>query len=196
MFYFIEKNKIPIDWSIIPALPINKVLWSEDTGIHAQGQLCYDDTNLYVHMSAEEKHIRAEYTAPLSPVHEDSCLEFFFKTSDSNNYFNFEINPKGCMCIQYGPSRAERINIVKYDALEYFDIHISRLSDGWEIYYKIPLSFIRLFQPDIHFNGSLYGNMYKCGDKTVKEHYLAWSPVDVEKPDFHRPEFFGELRFQ
>ncbi|MBO7233161.1 MAG: hypothetical protein J6V16_08435, partial [Bacteroidales bacterium] len=24
-------------------------------------------------------------------------------------------------------------------------------------------------------------------------HYLSWQPINTEKPDFHRPEFFGTL---
>lgn len=196
MSYTIVKTNGDIDWTEIQVLPINKVLWCENPGIHAYGQICYDEENLYVHMNAVEKNIRAEYTAPLSPVHEDSCLEFFFRIPGSENYFNFEINPNGCMCLQYGPSRAERIDIVKSDAMKYFDIHINRLPEGWELFYKIPLRFIRLFQSGYRFEGSLYANLYKCGDRTVKEHFLAWAPIDTEKPDFHRPEFFKELRFE
>ncbi|MFR8633774.1 MAG: carbohydrate-binding family 9-like protein, partial [Barnesiella intestinihominis] len=26
--------------------------------------------------------------------------------------------------------------------------------------------------------------------------YLSWSPIPIEKPDFHRPDYFGELRFR
>lgn len=196
MDYTIVKVNSLIDWTGIQVLPIDKVLWCENPGIRAYGQLCYDEENLYVHMSTAEENIRAEYTAPLSPVHEDSCLEFFFRIPGSENYFNFEINPNGCMCLKYGPSRAERIDIVKSDAMEYFNIHINRSSEGWELFYKIPLRFLRFFQPDYRFAGSLYANLYKCGDKTVKEHFLAWAPINTEKPDFHRPEFFKELRFE
>ena len=64
------------DWDNIPVLPIDRVLWTDDTGVRALGQLCYDEENLYVHLRAFEKDIRAENTEPLSPVHEDSCLEF------------------------------------------------------------------------------------------------------------------------
>ena len=39
----------------------------------------------------------------------------------------------------------------------------------------------------------LLGNFYKCGDATLLPHYLSWSQIDTEQPDFHRPEFFGEL---
>ena len=37
------------------------------------------------------------------------------------------------------------------------------------------------------------GNFYKCGDETDYPHFGMWNPVGTEKPDFHRPEYFGEL---
>ena len=38
-------------------------------------------------------------------------------------------------------------------------------------------------------------NFYKCGDKTSIPHYVSWNKIETENPDFHRPEFFGELYF-
>ena len=38
-------------------------------------------------------------------------------------------------------------------------------------------------------------NFYKCGDKTAHIHFVSWSPIGCEKPDFHRPEYFGTLEF-
>ena len=194
--YSVTKVSGDIDWDSIPVIPIDKVLWTDDFGIRAKGQLCYDDENLYIHQSAVESDIRAENTEPMSPVYEDSCLEFFFKLEDSPNYFNFEINPNGCLCTQFGPEKTDRINIVRDDATEYFDIHGNRTSDGWEIFYRIPLKYIRLFYPDYTFKGKLSANMYKCGNKTVNRHYLSWTPIDLDKPNFHCPEYFGTLIFE
>ena len=39
----------------------------------------------------------------------------------------------------------------------------------------------------------LKGNFYKCGDKTAIPHFGMWSPIDSEKPNFHQPQFFGEM---
>ena len=194
--YTITRISDKADWNTIPVMPIDKVLWTEDSGVRAEGQLCYDDDNLYVHMHADERDIRAENTEPLSPVYQDSCLEFFFKLKDSNNYFNFEINPNGCLCLQFGPDRNDRIDIVRRDAAEYFDIKTARTDKGWEVYYRIPLRFMQLFYPDYSFEGDLLANMYKCGDKTVRKHYLSWSLIDLENPDFHCPEFFGTISFE
>jgi len=184
------------DWQEIPVASIGHSLWTENPGITAEGQLCYDEERLYVHMKAVEKEIRAVYTAPLSPVFLDSCLEFFFRLEGSGNYFNFEINPNGCLCVQYGPDRRDRINIVRNDEREYFDIRTGRTSEGWEVFYSIPLGFIRLFHPGYAFTGGLSANLYKCGDQTPHRHFLAWKPVQTPKPDFHRPEFFGRMRFE
>jgi len=194
--YTVVKTGSEPDWGSVPVLQIDNVLWTEDYGIRARGQLCYSDDALFVHLSAAEKDIRAENTAPLSPVYEDSCLEFFFMFADAPNYFNFEINPNGCLCIQFGPDKTDRIDIVRADAGEYFDIHADITSGGWEVFYKIPLAFIRLFFPDCRFEGELAANFYKCGNKTVHKHYLSWSPVDLESPDFHCPGYFGVIRFE
>ena len=39
----------------------------------------------------------------------------------------------------------------------------------------------------------LMTNFYKCGDETEFPHFGAWKEVAVPEPDFHRPEYFGEL---
>ena len=194
--YTITRVTGEIDWDRIPALSVSNVLWTEDTGIRAQGQLCYDEENLYVHLSASEKEIRAENTEPLSPVWGDSCLEFFFMPGDSDKYFNFEINPNGCLLIQFGPDRGNRVYLVRKDGAEFFDIRANRTDEGWDVYYRIPLQFIRLFYPDCRFTGVLKANIYKCGDETVNKHYLSWAPIDLASPDFHRPDFFGTMEFE
>ena len=194
--YDVMKVSGDIDWDAIPEIPISEVLWTEDYGICATGQLCFDDEYLYVHQRAVEKEIRAENTEPLSPVYEDSCLEFFFKLDDSPNYFNFEINPNGCLGTGFGPKKTDRISITRGDEAEYYDIRTDRTADGWEVFYRIPLEYIQLFYPDYKFVGSLSANMYKCGNKTVHKHYLSWTPIDLATPNFHCPEYFGRINFK
>ncbi len=191
----IQNIPAPIDWNAVPVLAIDCINWTPDFGIRAKAQLCHDGENLYVRMRAVETDVRAENTAPLSPVYEDSCLEFFFMRAGGKNYFNFEINPNGRLCIQYGPSRNDRTYLVRSDDMAYFDIHAERTSDGWEARYRIPLAFLRTFDPAFEYRGALRANFYKCGDKTVHPHFLSWAPVHSETPDFHRPADFGTLWF-
>ena len=44
-----------------------------------------------------------------------------------------------------------------------------------------------------HSGLRLRGNFYSCGDLSPAPYYAAWSEVDTGTPDFHRPEYFGEL---
>ena len=193
--YDIKKIRGDIDWKMIPELNIDNVLWTDDHGIRAKGQLCCDDENLYVHMSAVEKEIRAENTEPFSPVYEDSCLEFFFMLPGSDSYFNFEMNPNGVLNIEFGPVNAERFFLSRPDLKKYFDIRTGRTKEGWELYYKIPLKFIRLLCPEYKFEGEISANMYKCGSKTVNRHYLSWANIDLERPNFHCPQYFSKMYF-
>lgn len=195
MFEIVKIHGAP-DWERIPVLPICHALWTAPTGIQAEAQLCCDEEKLFVHLRTNEKEIRAENTEPLSPVHEDSCLEFFFKLPVDERYFNFEVNPNGCLVVQFGTCRADRVDLIRRDGKTYFELRCCRTPEGWEAFYTIPLAFLRLFCPAFAFQGMLQANFYKCGDKTPKAHYLAWSPVESEQPDFHQPAFFGTLRFR
>lgn len=184
------------DWSKVNTLALDRILWKPDCGIRAFAQLAYDDERLYVHLRAVEKEIRAENTEPLSPVYQDSCLEFFFMPENETRYFNFEINPNGCLYIGFGHGRADSTSLYRGDIAELFQIRAGRTDDGWEVFYSIPLEYLRLFYPGYTFEGGLRANFYKCGDMTPQKHYLAWNPVNSEKPDYHRPEDFGLLMFE
>ena len=184
------------NWSDIPELRLDNILWEPDCGVRAFARLCYDEEALYVSLRAAEAEIRAEYTAPLSPVHRDSCLEFFFMPEKGDRYFNYEVNPNGCMHIGFGHNRADRVILTRRDDTEFFRIQPERTSDGWSVSYRIPLSFLRLFYPDFTFSGLIRANVYKCGDDTAHPHYLAWNPVTSLQPDFHRPEDFGIMKFE
>ena len=193
--YVIRASAGKPDWSRVPSLEAGHILWLPDCGVRAFGQFAHDAECLYVRLRALEKHIRAEYTVPLSPVHQDSCLEFFFMPEGAGRYFNFEINPNGCLHIGFGIGRQNRAVLSPAGPDNPFDIRTERIPDGWAAEYRIPLSFLRLFQPGFAFAGKFRANVYKCGDLTEREHYLAWNPVTSAAPDFHRPQDFGVMVF-
>ena len=193
--YTITRIKGLPEWDKIPELEVDNVLWTKDAGVRAYGQLCYDDDVLYVHLRAKEKNIRAKYKKPGSDVYEDSCLEFFFMPEGGDRYFNFEINPNGCMNDQVGRDRTDRLSLYREDQERYFDIRSDRTKDGWEVFYRIPVGFIQEFYPDFRFEGGLKANIYKCGDKTKDKHYLSWNPMSCSNPDFHRTQDFGNMKF-
>ena len=195
MQYTIRSVRNAPDWPSVPSLSVSNVLWEPDCGVRAGGQLCHDEDRLYVRLYAREKELRAEYTKMPSPVWEDSCLEFFFIPDGGSRYFNFEINPNGCLWVAFGPDREHREKLFRPDAESFFGIRTSRTAEGWEAFWSIPLSFLRQSCPDAAFAGRWRANVYKCGDKTARPHFLSWSPIASETPDFHRPQDFGVMEF-
>ncbi len=185
------------DWNDIPVAPIDTRLWTPEIDISATAQVCYDADALYVRLTAKEKDIRAEETGDLGTPCQDSCLEFFFSPEEGDGrYFNFEFNPVLCMHLGFGSGRHDSARILPKPSAD-INPSVIRTGEGWEITYQITFAFIRMFFPG--FNPvpgkKMRANFYKCGDLTPVVHYFSWNPVGTPTPDFHRPEFFGELIF-
>lgn len=155
---------------------------------------------VFILFKVEEKHIRAVHDKDNSPVNEDSCVEFFTKEVDSDYYYNFEFNCTGtCKAARHYKDRYnsedltedEMKRIERFSSLETKGTEKSNNQTKWELLVKIPFSLFGLDKNKLP--EMISGNFYKCGDKTKEPHYVTWAPVITEKPDFHRPEFFGEI---
>ena len=82
---------------------------------------------------------------------------------------------------------SEILRIAQYEGLQDFSGGIW----NWRVTVVIPFSLIGV-DPE-NLPERLRANFYKCGDETAHPHFLSWSPIGTPSPDFHRPEFFGEL---
>ena len=196
--YTIVKKPDVLDWTKIPATQIDTQLQNEPVDISAIAQLCYDEDTLYVHLAAKEENIRAEYTGPLDAPCEDSCLEFFFcPIYGDDRYFNIEYNPNCCVYLGFASCIDDLVRLIPEFGIP-FSPQAVRTEDGWGITYQIPFEFIRRFFPDFSpVSGTkIRGNFYKCGDLTVKEHYLCWNKITCSPVSFHRPCDFGLLEFE
>lgn len=194
--YTIKKVTNAIDWEAVPTLNIDCQLWGTDTDIKAWAQICYDEKGLYVHMSAEEKEIRAEIKAPLGLVCYDSCLEFFFCPDENDpRYLNFEINPNCFTFIGVSYCRNDNTRICPAKEEELFCKQSRYTEKGWEVFYTIPMEFLRVIFPGcvLRSGRTIRANCYKCGDKTSDPHYLAWNPIDSDTADYHLPQYFGTM---
>lgn len=182
-------------WENVPALKIDAPLFPGAEGITAQAQICYDDTALYIKLSATEYNIRAEHNGLLDEVCEDSCLEFFFEPMQDGRYFNIEINPNGAMYFGFGTSLQNLYRLIP----ETHPIQpvITQAENGWAVEYSIPFDFVRLFFPDFSpVPGTVIGaNCFKCGELTDHPHWLCWNPIPKEKATFHCSEYFGTMQF-
>ena len=192
--YTITKVSGAPDWSKIPALDVDNYLWCEPLDIKMKSQICYSEEGLHVHLRAWEKDIRAELTEPMSMVCEDSCMEFFFRPVEGDlRYFNLEINPNGQMYIGFGPNMPKLVRLALQEEDQLLQKKWNYTEDGWEVFYTFPVEVIRVFFPGYALKSGMkiYANSYKCGDETVKPHFIAWNPIDVVVPSFHEPEHFG-----
>lgn len=184
------------DWTKVPAVQMDYLHKTDPLPICAQGQLCYDDTALYVRLSAVEENIRAELTGPLDEICEDSCLEFFFSPDPEDlRYINIEFNPNAAMYLGTGTGIQNLLRLLPEEPC--FQPQVTRFDGGWQIVYQVPYSFIRQIFPGFSPvpGGKIRANCYKCGDLTPHPHFLAWNPVTSETPAFHRPQDFGIMYF-
>lgn len=192
-------------WERIPEADIANYPWNTNGYMpKARAQVFYTKKAFHVLLKAYEKSIRATCKNMNDAVHKDSCIEFFFNPNPDHDkrYFNFEFNPLGTLCLSIGEDRFDRISLDKKH-YKTFNIGCSEcegISDDssrefWSIEFSIPFSFIRDFFGELDFGpGSrMKGNFYKCGDDTQYPHFGCWNNITNDVPDFHRPEFFGDM---
>ena len=185
------------DWKDIPVAPIDTRLWTPEVDIVSTAQVCYDTEALYLRLCSKEKDIRAVEEGRIGVPSKDSCLEFFFSPEEGDvRYFNFEFNPALCMHIGFGSCRYDSARILPKPSAN-INSEVVRTEDGWVLTYQITFAFIRQFFPDFTPTPGkkMRANFYTCGELTPVEHYFSWNPVETPTPDFHRPEYFGELIF-
>ena len=129
---------------------------------------------------------------------EDSCVEVFIQDPETADYYNFEINPLGKVLAACGPDRNNRKVRPEEEMeqiLRFAQNDVQEDLEGlqtWRVGVIIPFELIGV-DPE-NLPKTLRANFYKCGDKTAHPHFLSWNPVETPQPDFHRPEFFGELK--
>jgi hypothetical protein len=158
--------------------------------------------SLFIHFIVNEKNIRAIYTTDQQPVWEDSCVEFFCQLPEQEHYYNFEFNCIGtCLAtkrkgreLDIQPLSEQKMKSIKrYASLGNEPFNEKTGHFEWELTVEIPFETMEI--PHENLPESLRANFYKCGDGTSVPHYLSWNHIATESPDFHRPEFFGELFF-
>ena len=194
---YVVKRVAEVDWEQVPAVELEHTGWLESCAVAAKAQACHDGENLWIRMEAKESPIRATLTGKLDAICTDSCLEFFFAPDpELPHYFNFEFNPLAALYLGFGAERATRVRQIVRDVNVSFAPKPFFTEDGWGIEYKIPRSFLRVYDPDFEFSGKKYGNFYKCGDNLPNPHFLSWNKIDFPRPNFHLPEFFGEVVFE
>ncbi len=165
--------------------------------------LGYTNNELLIKYYITENWFKAEKTDTNDMVWEDSCVEFFVSPDDTEVYYNLEFNGIGTCFMgagkdRYSGNKADPEVIKKIRRITSVGNNPVPERTGkfsWTITIAIP--FQVFFHHEIHDpKGKTFrANFYKCGDKLSVQHYLSWNPIRTEKPDFHKPEYFGLLKF-
>jgi hypothetical protein len=182
---------------------INQLNWPDlfsfetETSFH----IARDEHSLFIYYTAHDTYLKAVCSEDLQPVWKDSCVEFFVQIPGENHYFNFEFNCIGVCLAAKRESRSQfsyltenELNQIKRTSnLTAAPFEEKEGDFNWNLLVSIPFSLIGLDGANLH--EKIRANFYKCGDETSVPHYLSWSPIETPTPDYHRPEFFGEIYF-
>ncbi|MBE7064123.1 MAG: hypothetical protein IJN25_04690 [Clostridia bacterium] len=201
--YVIKKVETkPLDWDQVPKAEIDAYRWM-DNGYapRVRAALCYNRDAIYIKFWAYETEIRGTHKTHNEQVCEDSCVEFFFHPNSDPNFFNIETNVLGTQLIGFGPERNGRTRVeVEDDVMQI--IPSVKDAEGydntfWTVEYRVPFSFLKRFYGDLDIvKDGLRANLCKCGDLTRYEHYGMWNEIEIEEPDYHRPDWFGKMTFE
>ena len=182
-------------------LAINRNNWAAEYPYApaVTAHMAYSKQSIAILFEVSESHTKAIELVDNGRVWEDSCVEFFVANPAGRGYFNFELNAIATLLAAERTSRqsavhfsAEKLSqIIRHTSFERAVVDISRENSWWAVE-LIPFSLLGLSEPP----KTLRANLYKCGDKLNQPHYLSWSPITLDKPNFHCPDFFGTLTFE
>lgn len=171
---------------------ISHALWNTACAPRSYGYLgLIKDVGFAVKLVCEETDPLRTFIKPNDPVYKDSALEAFFQFQPgSKDYFNFEMNGNGTLLAQWGENRLRR-NYLPGEHMELCTVTPVLCRDKWSVTLTVPFSLLRLYYPGYQPAGPIRCNFYKICETPSNLHFLSWSPIDWETPDFHLPQFFG-----
>lgn len=185
------------------SLCIDQVNWPESYPYSPKTtvRLGHSADTLYLRYDVTGSQLRAVAQADQDAVWCDSCVEFFCQPEGEKHYMNFETNCAVKMVASRRMGRDEDVVLCEAAEMQ----AISRYSsigeqsfeekDGeysWHVCIAIPIAQIT-GKTQAVFPVRLRGNFYKCADSTKTPHFVSWNPILTATPDFHCPQYFGEI---
>ena len=178
--------------------PIDNVNWQEfPYKPSVSFRMASSDKAIAIMFEVTEAHVKAVTLENNGQVWEDSCVEFFVMGPDGKHYTNFEMNCIGTMLAARRTSRHDPVHFTseqfarvrRITSLLHEPLDSKAADASWWAIEVIPFEAFGYYEKPER----LRANIYKCGDKCDQPHFLSWSPIGLPNPDFHCPEFFGEI---
>ena len=178
--------------------PLEFHLWNKEIDKpKVSFSIAHNSRSVLLKFFVQEKEIRANVNKLNGTVWEDSCVEFFV-AFDETGYYNLEFNCLGMVYAAFGKSRNERMQLPE-QLLSKIESHTKLIKKKdhfyWEIAVVIPTEVFSHHSINSLKGTTGRGNFYKCGDGLSSPHYLSWENIESGIPDFHLPQFFGEILF-
>lgn len=170
-----------------------------DRAVEARFAASYDDAALHLRFITDKAPLLCRNFADQTPVSRDSCVEAFLQPAPGGEYWNFEFNMAGMLNASHRLTRPEptrlgapELAMVRRRATPgaQAPVDVPGNDSAWELTVDIPWALMKL-RPEK--GTALRGNFYACASDAKPPYYLSWAPIDTHKPDFHRPEFFGDI---
>lgn len=192
-----------LDTLNVPFSPIAIANWPDEYPYtpKAEFRLAWCEEGLAINYRVTEQSARARYGNDSGQVWTDSCVECFLRNADNDIYYNLECNCIGTILMGSGDSRHDRVpgdlsvlaKVDRWASLGREPFEERKEETTWEVALVVPAEVFQAFPIKLEAGATLRANFYKCGDELQVPHFLSWNPIEVETPDFHRPDFFGEL---
>ncbi|KHJ36735.1 hypothetical protein PBAC_30890 [Pedobacter glucosidilyticus] len=204
----ISKDISTLDLNIIakqlntlkPHKLINSSWASFKTDTESSFYIAHLQDTLLLKFKVSETYFKASTRKINDDVHLDNGVECFISFFNDENYYNLEFNCLGSLKVGYGEGRFNREllpeqilkSIKTYTTLQ----HDKTLNQfNWEILISVPIDVFMFSNLKTLKGLSAKANFYKCGDDLPKPDYLSWTFMDTLEPDFHQPNFFGDVFF-
>lgn len=167
----------------------------------AEFRIAHTPDSFLINYRATEQTVRATTSADNGPVWTDSCMEFFLSPDPSANaYYNLECNCIGTLLLGVSGDTIEKTHatpqilggIKRWSSLGNMPFEEHSSESAWMVSLIVPFSSFWLHT----MHPTMRANFYKCGDLLSKPHFLSWNPIEWEKPNFHLPQFFGQIKIE
>ncbi len=195
-----------LDANNVEFQPIDCVDWVNDYPYapKVQFRIAHKGDAVLIEYRVSERTVAAVAGKDNGPVWQDSCCEFFFKPEGGDIYYNVETNCAGTVLVGCGPEREGREAapvevtgaIGRWSSLGHETFAEHEAPETWSMALVIPVGTAFHSQLTTLDGVRMAANFYKCGDKLQTPHFLSWNRIDLPRPDFHCPAYFGTLEFE
>ncbi|MBP8067625.1 MAG: hypothetical protein KAY27_03595 [Pedobacter sp.] len=201
--YTTEIEEVSLKLDKLPQFPILHQPWAGfKSNCQTNFVIAHTGDAICLKFFVQEDVIKVTTYQTNGRVHKDNCVEFFVAFGTQKKYYNIEFNCTGVCLVGFGAGRLNRV-LLDEKLIANVKTHIkinttpanSPTKYAWEITAILPIQIFEAANLISFHQVKAAGNFFKCGDDLPQPHFYSWNKIEAETPDFHLPEFFGELAF-